>query len=586
MLLVASGACQGRAPAATAPASMTPTAATPKKNNLADVSKSEPAFDGARMRVALHAPPGQTAHLDVDFEMPLDFIDFDYRAVRVRFRDEKFRAGADGYGQFVQARGKDGRHAPLADPMPPPADKTVRLSYRVRLESHLADPVVGLDEVPHPVGSGGSGAATPKGWFLNGRAFVPTLHVVTAAGEEKEVDMDAELSLASPIGHDVISSVAPGKGPWRAPSASQLRNALYYSGKFTRSQAKWGNVRADIVSSDFGPSELESLRALTTKTLRVSQEWLGPLPEKRVLLVYDRAAERAGGVVGQGISLMYDVAPSAVASSPMGIVVVHELMHLYNRADSWWLNEGLTRYLELAMTLRLDGASIDEATRRLLELNEKYRASGASRSVAKATELEAYSAGALYCFCLDTDLRKRGASLAAVHRRARESAGEGALTEAGFFDAMTALAPEAVAAARRLLQAKGPVDLKPCLERAGYRVQRRTSRQLSTKALAVDVLNILGHDLDRAQVLRVPVGSRFRRGDVITSVNGSPVRDFDQIRWLVSSQPAGARLRLGLRRGNQELFEEVPLKPLPSSAYVVHESLKVTRTPATNSLLD
>jgi predicted metalloprotease with PDZ domain len=345
-------------------------------------------------------------------------------------------------------------------------------------------------------------------------------------------------------------------------------------------------VQAEIVSTDFSATELETLRALTTLSLRVSHGWLGPLPEKRVLIVYDRSAERAGGVVGQGISLLYDAAPSSVASSPMGIVVVHELMHLYNRADAWWLNEGLTRYLELAMTLRLDRASVDEATRRLLELNDKYRASGASRSVAAATDLEAYSAGALYCFCLDADLRKRGATLAAVHRRAREHAGEAALTEAGFFEAMTALAPKAVAPARRLLQAKGPLDLAPCLEKAGYQVQRRMARQLTAKALAVDVLNILGHDLDRAQVMRVPADSRFQSGDVITSVGGTPVRNFDQIRRLVSSQPAGARVAIALRRGDQDLSEKVTLKPLPASAYAVHESLKVTRTPATSSLLD
>ncbi len=559
---------------------MTPSSDTsPKKQNPTPAAaRTDKGSSRARVEAVLDAPSGRRANLAVDLIVPLGFIDFQYRQLEVRFRNEKFRKGGNGYARFVDVAREGGKRGAFVSTVAAPSDKVLRLQYRVRLEHHHADPVVGLDEVPHP---------TTGGWFLNGRAFLPSVHVVLPDGKEKEVDMEATLSLKVPAGHDLVSSVAAGSGPWTAPSLGELRNALYYSGKFDRAASGSGDVRIDLVSSDFGEVQLGILGAMTGFTLKAATRLLGPLPKKRLLIIYDRDAERAGGVVGKGISLLYDRPPSPEMSSPMGIVIVHELMHLWNRGDAWWLNEGLTRYLELVFSLRLDRATPQEATRRLLELNEKYRSSAPKQSVEKATELEAYSAGALYCFCLDMELRRAGRSLFAVHRRARKAAGAGrALSVAGFFDAMNALAPKVVEDAKKKLSAPGPIDLAPCLRRAGFRVQRKPAQLLSAKALAVDVMKIRGHDLRTSKVLRTFDDSPLKPGDRITTVNGTVVSSFTDINHVVSKLAPGSAVKLSLLRESKRIALALKMPKLPAAAYVRYEALSVTATPKQHPLLD
>ena len=554
--------------------------AHPPKNQSQTPAAAQTNKDSSRARVEalLDAPASGAATLAVKLTMPLGFIDFEYRQLEVRFRKEKFRKGGDGYARFVDVLREGGKRGAFVSTVAVPSDKVLRLQYRVRLEHHRADPVVGLDEVPHP---------TTGGWFLNGRAFLPSVHVVLPDGKEKEVDMEAALSLKVPAGHDLVSSVATGSGPWTAPSLGELRNALYYSGKFNRAAAGSGDVRVDLVSSDFGEVQLGILGAMTGFTLKAGTRLLGPLPKERLLIIYDRDAERAGGVVGKGISLLHDQSPSPEMSSPMGIVIVHELMHLWNRGDAWWLNEGLTRYLELVFSLRLDRATPEEATRRLLELNEKYRASAPKQSVEKATELEAYSAGALYCFCLDVELRRAGRSLFEVHRRARKAAGSGrVLSVAGFFDAMKALAPEVAEGAKKQMSAPGPIDLAPCLRRAGFRIQRKPARLLSAKALAVDVMKIRGHDLRTSKVLRTFDDSELESGDRITHVNGKLVSSFTDINHVVSKLGPGSAVNLTLLRANKKVALALKMPRLPVAAFVRYEALSVTATPKQHPLLD
>jgi serine protease Do len=55
--------------------------------------------------------------------------------------------------------------------------------------------------------------------------------------------------------------------------------------------------------------------------------------------------------------------------------------------------------------------------------------------------------------------------------------------------------------------------------------------------------------------------SGLRRGDVVVSVDRSPVRDADELRFLLHDVPVGARITLGLTRDGQKL--EVALSPTP-----------------------
>ena len=52
-----------------------------------------------------------------------------------------------------------------------------------------------------------------------------------------------------------------------------------------------------------------------------------------------------------------------------------------------------------------------------------------------------------------------------------------------------------------------------------------------------------------------------RRGDVVVSVDRSPVRDPDEMRFLLHDVPVGGRVTLGLQRGEQKL--DVTLSPAP-----------------------
>ena len=53
----------------------------------------------------------------------------------------------------------------------------------------------------------------------------------------------------------------------------------------------------------------------------------------------------------------------------------------------------------------------------------------------------------------------------------------------------------------------------------------------------------------------------IRRGDLIVSVDRSPVRDPDELRFLLHDVPVGARVALGIRRGEEKL--DVSLAPAP-----------------------
>jgi serine protease Do len=53
----------------------------------------------------------------------------------------------------------------------------------------------------------------------------------------------------------------------------------------------------------------------------------------------------------------------------------------------------------------------------------------------------------------------------------------------------------------------------------------------------------------------------LRRGDVVVSVDRSPVRDPDEMRFLLHDVPVGARVTLGVQRGEQKL--DVTLSPAP-----------------------
>ncbi|MBX3131430.1 MAG: PDZ domain-containing protein [Polyangiaceae bacterium] len=574
VLTVVLAACAPRPGPAEAPTAAPTDGAAPAP---APVGEPRAAVDAT---LTLRGPvDARRAEVDVELTLPLHWVPHGFESLQVRFRDEAFRKGPSGYARFVDRIHDDGSYRAWTPEFERPSSGSLRVRYRVRLDHHEYDPVVGLDEVPHP---------TARGWFVNGRAILPTVHVVTAGDRQREIDLAATLRLSLPEGWSSASSVAAGAGPsWQASSLAELRHALYYTGRFLERRVQVGGTTLDLVTQDFTAEQLAPLERLTTRTLERASVLLGALPAERLLLVVDRGAERAGGVVGKGISLLYDREPDDRASSPMGVVVVHELIHLWNRADAWWLNEGVTRYFEQVLAARLDGVGAREAGQRLADLATRYGAVHTRASVAEATESEAYAAGALWAFCVDAELRAASSSLFAVHRAAREAAGSGrALSSEGFLRALQQASPEVYRYAAQLLAAPGPIDVTPCLKRAGYGVRVREVQSFTAEALALQVLGISGHDVDSATVLRVQPASPLRAGDEILRVGRAPVRSMDEVSEALASLRPGTRALLSVRRGAGEERVGVVVPDLPADKRLRRKRWVVTSAPATSPLTD
>src|SRR5262249_7960001 len=54
----------------------------------------------------------------------------------------------------------------------------------------------------------------------------------------------------------------------------------------------------------------------------------------------------------------------------------------------------------------------------------------------------------------------------------------------------------------------------------------------------------------------------LRRGDAIVRVEGSPVRDADELRFLLRDVPLGTRVTIGLLRGKQKMDVAITAAPL------------------------
>jgi predicted metalloprotease with PDZ domain len=528
----------------------------PARTAVAPVQKySEPR---ARLRARLE-PGAKPPHLDVTLSLPLAWTKLELRSLELRFREEAFRARAGGYAAFVRGLDQRGRELAWSGIRPAPGPELV-VRYRVKLEHAAADPVVGVDEVPH---------ATSGGWFLNGRAFVP--HIVASTTEgEKTLDLESELVLELPPGWKLASS-APGEGPRRrAESLAALRDAIYYGGSFSERRLVHGDVAVRLITSDYSDAELAPLADLAERTLALGTALLGPLPRDELLIVYDRASGRAGGVVGRGVTLLHSEPPSSRATSPMGLVVVHELAHLWNTADAMWLREGFARYFELVLANRLDRAGPRALAEALLDAYRAYEQSIGQRALGAATDTVAYHGGATLAFCLDGELRVQKSSLFALHRAVREGGGLGARS---FLDALRGRSAPLAERAEQRLAHRGAFDAADCFRNAGFRLAATRYLGFTAEALAVDVLRVGGHETSSARVYRLPEGSPFEEGDSIVSAQGKRVeRMHDVDRWL-AAVPAGRRFRLEVQRGSARHAIELEMPALGPEARETHRVL-------------
>lgn len=481
-----------------------------------------------------------TAALAVRLELPPALAPKDSQRLELPFAAEPFRK-AQGYGDFV--RGADGRA--WQDQYEHPA-RGLSLRYQVRLEHAQAEPQHGLDEVPH---------AVRGGWFLVGRAFIPSFKL-DGRHTDPPVLLIVELGpgqrLATRAGQqkDLGSPTRIGRaGPLRA-----LADAFYVIGSFHREQVKKGQSEIEIVSGDYA-EHLPALARTVEQALSGLEAELGPMPPAQRILAYDSLPLGfAGGVVGTDISFMSSTPPSTRALSPDTSVLIHELTHLWSTADVPWLSEGFTDYFAFLVAAKLDRVPEQEALVALLRFYGNYTAGQREASIAEGDELWTYPAGMMVAFCTDATLRQSGSSLAAVYRRALLGGPlGGGVTLERFGAALEAVLPGARQSLDAMVNQRRGIDFERCLAGFGWSSSRVRYSGFPLRALVLDVLQITSFSPQRAEVFAVRSGSVFRPGDLILSVDGAPISVIPELDWLLREDRASAPAKLRVLRGGAEV---------------------------------
>lgn len=514
-----------------------------------------PAHDSAPGPITIAARLDAGA-LHVTLRLPRAALPAGAKRVEWVFMREEFGARPGGYADFAA------RITPSGDAPWEPAfdlgDADFELRYRVDLRHHEADPKHGLDAVPRPTGGG---------WQLVGRAFVPLLKV-----DGVLLDLPAELALDLPADWARVDTLPA------APRLRDLADAVYYLGRFARDELVHGAVAVQLVSSDMSPEARAGLRRLVERTLDAGEALLGPLPPGRRLLVYDRR-ERGfdGGVIGEAVTVLSSTPALDRAISPEGAIVVHELVHLWIGASAPWFSEGFTRYFQTRIQARLDDDPDLDATRRLVRRHDAYARAVGTRPLAGLDDDLAYDGGASLAYCLDTDLRTRGRDLESLFRAARERAREADRafpTDLDLAAALDLADPTAAAALRQQLAAPGPIDLQPCLQRAGYRSQRRQYVGYSARAIALDILKAPSYSAQRAEFYQVRDGSIFRPGDILRAIDGRPVELVGDIDPLLAR--ARRRVDVDVLRDGAPVRLRLDIPRVPAKERETHATLEVT----------
>ncbi|MCK5800471.1 MAG: hypothetical protein KAI47_24950, partial [Deltaproteobacteria bacterium] len=425
--------------------------------------------------------------LDVDYRLPLAWLPSLPKTVDLRFFAQAVfsKAGQKRYVDFVRLLGPKGQELPFGGhfqlPGPYVRHGTLHIHYRVRLKHHEAGPIYGRDDAPHP---------TKKGWQLIGRAFLPQTILLD---KNKRLGLRTQLSFSLPSGWHMTSTFDRDDTEFHGRTMAMV-HAVYHVGRFARREVHQGKTVVEIVSGDFDARELAPVEKLVGAALDQGEALLGKLGKRRLLVVIDKNPEGfQGGVIGGTVTVTTAVAPLPNAMEATGVVLIHELMHLWNRADRFWLHEGMARYLELLVKLRVDHASPARAIDELLSIYRAYRQHAkAGRTIAKAQAL-AYDGGATALFCADAELRaQHQGTILDVHRatRAHATSSGGRLSTQGF---LAEIARRSPAIAKRLvkrLASTQPIDIAPCLVAAGYAPTTLTYRGYTHKAILTDVLRV------------------------------------------------------------------------------------------------
>ncbi|MEZ4234034.1 MAG: hypothetical protein R3B89_32975 [Polyangiaceae bacterium] len=496
----------------------------------------EPARPPPAVSLEVALLDGEPARLAVQVTVPREILPPGTKLLELPFMGEPFREG-DGFASFVKpAGGGEYTGQYRLEPSDTATDPAFDVGYAVDLTHEAAGPRQGVDEVPF---------RTSVGWFLAGRAFIPTLK---ADGKL----LDVRMRLTFP--HDeVVDAFGALPGDGRVMNNRDLRDAFYILGPVRQKALGAAGTTFQLTTGDV--SSFFGLEALVRDTAGFAADQLGELSARPRLMAFHTRGTRGGGVVGYDTSLIGPEVPRQ-PSSPLGRITVHELLHQWSRSDTVWLSEGFTRYFELKALAALEAreAAISE-TEVLDWLGDEYDVHAMESQGKPLAELSgnaAYAGGAMLAYCLDVDLTRAGASLESVYAAARQKSPEPGASESEFRAALARYA-ELPARLDELLAQPEAFPLGECYRRDQIEPRTSTYRGLELRDLALEVLKITGFNVNDTLVERVAEGSRFAPGDSVLEVAGEPIRGMRQVPWALRNTTSGQRFKVRVRRGDGEL---------------------------------
>lgn len=522
---------------------------------LTSVAHAAPADDPtATVKVTYEAPRA----LLVELRVPLAWHRADLPYVELELFETPFKRPG-GAAQFIKLLDQSGAERPFVARVDQPG-ATLALRYRVHLDHVEAEPTTGPDDVPH---------ATPHGWFLTGRAFLPQ---AIRTPEGKRLDVAATLELVGFPGKLVSTA---GDGPsLRAASLAALRDAVYYSGDFVDTVIQ-PVPRVRLLSSDFSIAELAPLGTLVARTLALATKRFGPPVQLHVLLIVDRNrwTQVEGGVIGRAVNLLVRSPPTGRVTELPGTVVVHELLHLWHTSAQMWLGEGVVRLWEIEFRILLDQLDDAAALEELSLLWDRYAAEATGRSIRPATSSWVYHGGALLALCAAGPKRALDSleSIAAL----RDESGQ--LHSERWLGALAARDPAVAVRLLAQLDQPGPIDMRACLSPLGIEATSQSYSGFTPRALALKILRAPGLSTQSPTILKRLPDSPFETGDELVACNGARVPSLNTLDWLLRDARAGDEVRCTVRRADGERAVRFSFPALEATDRATHQRLQLAR---------
>lgn len=497
---------------------------------IATSAAPEPAAPPPTVSLEVALLDGDPSRLAVRLKVPRAVLPPGTKLLELPLMSEPFRE-AEGFVSFLKSAdgsAYSGQFDVSASGTPP--ELALDIAYTVDLSHEQAGPRNGIDEVPF---------RTTTGWFLAGRAFIPTLKA-----DGVLLDVGARLSFPHAEASDAFGAV-PEAG--REGTTVALRDAFYVLGESNEKHVVVDGRVFRVMSGDLTPDS--KLRGLVRNTATLATRHLGPLDNHpRLVTVNLRDSVRAGGSVGYDTSVVGPEPPES-ARQRIGQILIHELLHQWSQADVAWLSEGFTHYFELKAVNAVDGSAQTQALalERFLPELEVYQLSSDGKPLREAQGNAAYAGGAMLAFCVDVELSKAGSSLEAVYRSAR---GEGrGTTEERFREALNKY-PSASARMDELLAVGSDFPLSECLEQSRADVTLTEYQGMEMRDLALNVLKVSGFNVWDTLVESTPEGSKFERGDQLLKLHDSAEPPFAQLPWVLRKLRAGQHFKAVVQRGD------------------------------------